>query len=735
MSPNFKQNDKSEAVVLSDPIENARIALQFDRAVTPTSGDPEQFHYPIGNAKRVRAASVATDIGATIVIRTDDGTHVRKVSPMDTPASLPDGDYLLEFAGAAMKVYAQVSDVPIEITGSGLTLEVSFDTQTTIHIGGRSFHTQPSRTLTTTGEPADLMNAVSLFGTAVKTWAPERTFSTLRGHPPLLEQGDEQCLPDGLAPPATGIKLTLPESYDWLYPAVPLAYWLGATVEPGEPALHAGKQRYPLGVAGGYNAQSEQRAYEQHIADIFQLLFQFEAACRGFYDSLPLEIEQRVKKSDIHLDLDAIANEPIDKRTQAFLNIGTPATVLNEKIGRPTWPQTVDVEPTADNSVALPFFADEMAIVRCHKKTGTASRPTQSYGKTGRRPTAGGADPDPEALSSQRSEMAGDSPQNPSSHPLLDHPTDSRLLTLPPTDSIVHSWLGDGVAGNATNIEIGSLMDRVAQPDELTDEVSATVVVNDTSMLEEATFVSEDYGSSYGYQFDVDVRRNLTCNELATVLTDRRDFLHYIGHVEPDGFPCADGTLDAHSLDEVSVDTFILNACSSYQQGKALIERGATAGVVTTEAVPNTEAIRAGRSAARLLDMGFSLSAATEIIQDILLPSDQYTVVGDPNDCLVTAENGAPRITIVNLVSDGRYRVTSKIYPKPQTGVGARYTPYFGGAPERAITVPGTVGPMTLKPDHLATELDEPPCPLVVGGELMWASETDIEDIDDKLQT
>jgi hypothetical protein len=35
------------------------------------------------------------------------------------------------------------------------------------------------------------------------------------------------------------------------------------------------------------------------------------------------------------------------------------------------------------------------------------------------------------------------------------------------------------------------------------------------------------------------------------------DFLHYIGHIDADGFECRDGRLDVRTLDRVGVDAFL----------------------------------------------------------------------------------------------------------------------------------------------------------------------------------
>lgn len=50
--------------------------------------------------------------------------------------------------------------------------------------------------------------------------------------------------------------------------------------------------------------------------------------------------------------------------------------------------------------------------------------------------------------------------------------------------------------------------------------------------------------SSENLPFDVSVHRDLTASELREVLSQDQAFLHYIGHIDAEGFECTDGNLD-----------------------------------------------------------------------------------------------------------------------------------------------------------------------------------------------
>ena len=236
--PRFDSAFGRSGLHVRDPIEDVQTQLFTDGPVDPTPASTGGFVYPVDGAVEVTATRLRTPFLLNIWVRDLDGNVVAECDADGSPVEVPAGSYTLEFNSLPMKLYARVDDADFHVVPGGESVDLLFDPDTEIRVGARSFHSQPGRTLTTTSDPRDLMDAVSLFGNAMKTWSAERTFPTLRGHPPLLELADEPDLPGAATPPDNGIRLTVPAAHEWLYPVVPLAYWLGATVEPREPALH-----------------------------------------------------------------------------------------------------------------------------------------------------------------------------------------------------------------------------------------------------------------------------------------------------------------------------------------------------------------------------------------------------------------------------------------------------------------------------------------------------------------
>ncbi|GAA0659246.1 hypothetical protein [Salarchaeum japonicum] len=226
-------------VTVTDDVTDASLSLQAPGPVSLRSALPALFPLPVDDAVAFETTELVVDTHTSALIRTEDGTHLGEFS--DTERSLDAGTYVLDIE-CGMKVFLR-ADGPFtgvyeirEENDAPLTL--TFDGDTTVTVGARSRHNAPNHTITVPDDPRALMTAVSYAGTSLKEFSPERSWPTLRGHPPALEPGDELRVPDALRVPDTGVTITVSETYADVYEAAPLAYYLGATVEPGDPAIH-----------------------------------------------------------------------------------------------------------------------------------------------------------------------------------------------------------------------------------------------------------------------------------------------------------------------------------------------------------------------------------------------------------------------------------------------------------------------------------------------------------------
>jgi hypothetical protein len=725
--PRFESLIGQSGIHIRDPVEDVQAILYTDRSVDPTPAPTDGFVYPVDSATEVTVSRLRTPFLINLWIRDLGGNALAEFDPNSGESTeVSTDDYLLELAGMGMKIYARVNDTSIQVVRENDTIELHFDGETTIRLGARSLHSQPARTLTTTSEPTDLMHAMSLFGNAMKTWSPERTWPSLRGHPPLLELDDEPAIPDELTPPDTGISLTVPAEHEWLFPAAPLAYWLGASVEPGSPALHVGNRRYPLGMAGGYEADSKREAFEQHVRDVLQFTFLFDCAVRteGFYD-VELDARRRVEAAEIPLDIEGLYDAPLTERVQAYLDLEESFESLAGRIGRPGWRLTADVQADPDRATIMPFLARDLAVVRCPSEdviaASTKDAATENVFSAG---TVRGT-PNVRGDVLTRSSSTPDSTSGSASR--------ERVIDLPDADSMAQAWVGDGFAVGAAKASTTSYLQRLEKHAEGNSRISIDVVVNDDEMVDEAS-VSEIYGKRDHLDFDIEVHQGLSQSELASVFERETDFVHYIGHVEPEGFNCSNGYLDANQLGDVGADTFVLNACASYEQGQRLVDQGAIAGVVTLEEVISSVATKIGRNVARLLNYGFPVGSATGLIRETMFTGSSYAVVGDSNATLAQSNVPIPNVVRVGLRGDGRFDVRIESFASWNYDVGAMIRPYLDAC-DCHYVVPGEMDTWMVNDDSLNDFLEISTFPIVGAKNLYWSDEISANILREQLQS
>ena len=730
VAPRFEPLVGQSGLHVHDPVEDVQAILFTDQPVTPRPANSNGFAFPVDRAIEVTISQLRTQVLLGIWIRDVEGNVIEKFDPDGDQKTFDAGDYLLELTGLGMKMYTSVSGDSFTVRTIDSSVVVDFSAESEVLVGARSLHSQPARTLTTTNDPTDLMRAVSLFGNAMKTWSPERTFPSLRGHPPLLET-DETCqISPDLSPPDTGIELSIPAEIPWLYPAAPLAYWLGATITPGSPALHVNGKRYRLGGQSNYDADTDREAFEKHVKDILQFTFLFDCAVRteGFYD-IELDVRRRIEAVDLSLDFGRLYEAPLSDRIRTYLDLDDSFDTLAARIGRPGWRLTADVQPTAEQATSLPFLARDLAVVRCPSESELEW--TDADAPDGMEDVFARNTP-----SSSVSAVHGDgvvSRASSNSDPSVNSKSRDRIIGLPEADSMSQAWLGEGFAVGAAKASTQSYLQRLETHAKDTARISIDVVVNDEEMADEAT-VSDIYGTRDHLNFDICVHQNLTTDELASVFEKETDFVHYVGHVDPEGFDCANGYLHADQLGTVGADTFVLNACASYEQGQLLVDRGAIAGVVTLEDVINSLATKVGKTIARLLNYGFPIGSATGLIQETIFTGSNYVVVGDSNAALAQSNVAVPNVTRVSLRGDGLFDVSVETFASWNFDVGSVYRPYLEGC-RCHYMVPGNLDTWRVDDDTLDEYLDRNTLPIIGQGNLFWSDEITAQTLRERLES
>jgi hypothetical protein len=663
--------------------------------VDPTPADPNAFWFPADAAVRFRADRLDLQNVVSVCVRDDEGRMLGQTEHFASE-TFPDGTYSLELF-APVKTYVRVN-APVSITSDATKTSVSFDGETDVLVGARSHHKRPAATITTPDDPESMMRAVSLLGSALKTTSPERSYPTLRGHPPLVERGDEFSAPAGLSAPETGVTLELPATHRHVYAAASLAYYLGATVVPGATPRLRTDSGFAYDLDGPVG-------YERTVARVLKQAFFLDCLTRteGYYQ-VDLH-ERRAVESELGLDFADLYDRSLAEQIEAYLEI--PWETVAPHV--PEWKLTTHVTPTAENVELLPFVANDLAIVRTPEASAGASSTSQAAAVDS-------------FLRSSASVADGGftrSAAQPASLP-------ERSYVQPgDTESLEQAWLGQGTPIGASKASLQAYRNRLYRSPTKGD-IAITVVCNDPRMADERDDVEAVYGSREELPFDVQVQYELTRSELRETLAAETDFFHYIGHIDTDGFQCADGTLDASTLSDVGMDAFLLNACRSYEQGMSLIDAGAIAGIVTLDDVVNSSAVEVGSMLARLLNQGFPIRTSLNLASEDSVVGSDYLVVGDGGHPIAQVQAAFPNSIEVERTAENQFEVLYRTYPAAEFGMGSLVQPFLPGDKPYYLSS-GIADTFTLTEAELQEFLSLETIPIVVGNSLYWSDEFSID--------
>ena len=674
-----------------DRVEQLRYQLFTSNVVDPVAISTDDFVFPVGMGLRIETDSVGVPSDVSVVVRNEYGEMITDVEHLESE-SFDEGSYVIELS-TQVKTYLQVEG-PFDISSGFLETTAIFEQRQPVDVGFRSRHARPAATVTTTEDPVDIMRTITAFGSALKTTSPERSFPTLRGHPPQVELGDELQIPEGLEPPETGITIEVPPAYETIYPVATLAYYLGATVVPG--------QRPRLVTDDGFTyAFAYPAGYEQDVEQTLKQVFLLDCLVRteGVYK---LELQER-KNLEPYLgfDWERLYNAPIAERIETYLSV--PYELIADEV--PEWRLSVHVEPTPETAKQLPFVVDDLAVIRTAETARTAASSM-----------TGGVGEDVLTRSSSSTESGQQLLR--STAGISENVT---FVQPEKTDALEQAWIGEHIPIGASKLTLEAFHNRLDR--EVTEgDISITIVVNDSRMDEERDLVNQAYGDRDDLPFDVTVKRDLTVAELRATLAEDRDFLHYIGHIDEDGFECTDGRLDAESVVGTNIDAFLLNACNSYRQGLELVSAGAIGGIVTLTDIINDRAINIGETIAGLLNAGFPLRAALTIAREEHIIGGQYIVVGDGGMTLTQAPSRT--LILVNATVEKDWAMMDiQTFATDTADLGSIFTPYLETTRGYFLSS-GKIGPFRTSTENLEAFFELEKLPVKINdGPLSWSTD------------
>lgn len=669
MDPKFKSTKNSVEII--DPIERHRDQIQISDPITFEYTEHNQIPHPVDSAITITTEVLSLPTKELVYVKDANGSIIAEVRPGER-GSFSTGKYILDIS-VSIKTYVYIEgELEVHFKNGGTHIDLKKPTEITI--GVRSYHTQPAGAITTTPAASDVMKAVSTFGSALKTLKPERSYPTLRGHPPTIKIGSQLKIPEELQAPETGIQIEIPEELGYTYIVTPLAYYLGGKVIPGTKPRIITKNNYTYSL-------KESADFAKSVERSMKHLFFLDCIVRTEGLSPNPLYERQAIESMLEHDIKSLYEQPLAKRVESYLEI--PFSVTEPYWSN--WNVNSHMQPNKSGINFLPFLAERLLPVRINKCTST------SFSQSAEANT----------------EIANytDSASEPIIQQVRNYEDSYDMTSVIPL-SAFHNNINRDPRENPLDIE---------------------VVCNDERMSEEVVAVHSTYGNRKELEFDVNFHHDLSKEDLRELLAQKRDFIHYIGHIDKNGFKCSDGKLDATLLETVKTQVFFLNSCQSYKQGLELVKSGSIGGIVTNSEIDNTNAVKVGRTVARLLNQGYPLYAAIDIIRARCGSSEGYHIVGDGTISIVQSKTGVPNTCSINQ-SQEEIQISINLYSSNSCEKGGIFIPSINGF-DHYYLVPNEIGPVTISKSQLIQFLDIDPIPVLIDNELKWSDNISVSDI------
>jgi hypothetical protein len=581
---------------IHDPVEQHYLQVDTDRRVSPTSVTPTDS-LPVTAAVRVVPGQMTFSSRIAMYVRDGGGEMLDEIVEEGRHHLAGEGTVVLELL-APLKTYL-VTERPVTVVQSDGSVTV--DCSAPVTVSARSRHTRPVDEIVVPPDPRSIMDAIARLASSLKTFSPERSWPTLRGHPPEVAVGDHRSVPGSLSVPDNGVAVHAPPEFEFVYPLAPLVYYLGAEFVP-EPAT----RRPWLATDDGFSYHFDRRAFETDVARTLKQLFLFDCIVRGagLYD---LDLRERERAR--HLvpgPLAEVYDYSLPEQVETYLSVDRETV----EPYLPRWGVASYVETTAETAELLPYLLDDLATVRTHPEETVEPTATQR-----------------ETLSVLDDFARGPTVRSADDSTGVETATDRTYVRPMEDDALARVWYGDAVPLGAADASKTAYRNRFGSTK--SDDLTVTVVCNEEAMDDEVTAVEQVYGETANLPFDVEFRHDVTTDDLAATLTGDCDVFHYIGHADEGGLHCRDGRLDARELDSGAPRLFVLNACQSYEQANALVEAGSVCGVATITDVLNTGAVEVGETVAKLISLGFPVQTAVSVADDTSAFGTDYVVVGD----------------------------------------------------------------------------------------------------------
>lgn len=589
-----------------EPAPSLPVPMQLDAAVS-------------GRATELSTAAAFPEVAA---VEAGERTSSRQIDA-GTSVVLDDGPSLIHAEGPLNTHFRFDGTATVTFTENDV-LRLSFDQPTAVTIGFVSGVAYPRHTITVPRTPTGIAAGVSHFAAAVQERDARRSAGPNRRHPPRLVFGDELAVPEAVTEhvPETGLELRLPPTLEYLFPATPLAYYLGATIELDEecePTLvtRSGSTLFEFGTRPGF---------QYAVAGLLRRVFLLDTLLRFDQHSSasPADLDLL---AELDADADAIRDRTDPDRLEALLALDF------DRIsdGLPEWHFVSFVEPTLGNALALPYLLRNMAAIY-HPDAAAVDRDGVDDHDPHRRV--------PETMPARVLEGGR---HGSSIAWLRDDPPPAETMFCPDPDGYDHAPRYLNRADGAETVAV------------------AGGAETDASLL--ATLRTQ-YESCTAGSVSVEVHERVSTDELASIFETGGDFVHFVGDVA-DGFACSDGTLSPAELNRSNVRLCLLDGPNGRQTGLECVRRGSAGGIVRDGRGRPLDAETRERLVG-LLTRGFTLDQAVRYATE---PGSttSFRAVGDAFLQLTQSMKLYATPATIEPVGTDRFEVEAHVYI-PQAG-------------------------------------------------------------------
>jgi hypothetical protein len=690
-------NKLSDTVLeVRDTISNQQYRIESPEPMEIEPTEYDDFPGPVTKSIRIDTTVLSLPEFYSATIRDKRGNMEGRLG-LDGGCYIGNGVTFVEFH-TPVKSYLRI-DGHFEYNYSleGVSIELSEDVD--VILGSRVWECYPDNTIIVSDSLEDLREAVSHFGDAILTTSPERSFPTLRGHPPQIKLGSSLEIPESISKPDTGITITVPPTKSALLSVAPLAFYLLATVEIGE--------EFSIKTSSGYTHQPRESTTSAAVRSVLTRCFYLDCIVRteGLY---PVDLRERnefEEVADVDLDYKDLYEKPLTKRVERYLQID-PQVIFDITA---EWPVTAVVGSGKKSIEALPYLAYELVHLR------PENPPRYSGDEARRRVIKSFTQMDKKSRSAS-----------------LVFDGKGEFIDVPETKSRQTIWVGEGIPLNASKFLLEGYVNNKIIADESTvkenqgedysSSLDVCVICNENRMSQELDNIRESINPRNDFPIELSMYSQVNTGELQQIFQEGTDYLHFVGHATPKGLECPDGILNVATVNESNVTTFFLNACQSFRQGKRLVERGSSGGIVSYGDISDKYATSMSSHIVQLLTEGFPIGVCLDIIQDTTPIGRQYTVVGSHGARVIQPDGGPPYIT--KILKDGEsYKVNITTYGAGlvQYAIGTGVNHAFEAADASSV-VPSSITVET-NCDELKEVVPLRESPVIYNGELQSVDE------------